>query len=280
LTKFLRQRDCAALRAPVTPIDDPADPRVAPYVAVRERDLVGRRGEFIAEGEVVLRVLLGADARCRASSLLVAENRLARLAPMLEARGDAPTVYVASQAVMDAVVGFHIHRGMLAHGVRPDDPGAEALLAALPPRALVLALFGIANHDNIGGIFRNAAAFGVDAVLLDAACCDPLYRKAIRVSVGATLKVPFARLAENEEVLALLSRHALEPLALTPAGLEPLTSLRRADRAAILLGAEGAGLPPALLAGARTLAIPMAPGWDSLNVAAASAVVLHHLATH
>jgi tRNA G18 (ribose-2'-O)-methylase SpoU len=268
------------LHTSLTPIDDPADPRVAPYVQVRERDLVGRRGEFIAEGEVVLRVLLGAGARCRANSLLVAENRLARLTPMLEARGDALPVYVASQAVMDAVVGFHIHRGMLAHGVRPGDPGAEALLADLPPRALVLVLFGIANHDNIGGIFRNAAAFGADAVLLDAACCDPLYRKAIRVSVGATLKIPFARLTAGDDVLAVLSRQGFEPLALTPAGLEPLAVLRRADRAAILLGAEGSGLPPPLLAGARTLAIPMAPGWDSLNVAAASAVVLHHLATH
>jgi tRNA G18 (ribose-2'-O)-methylase SpoU len=154
-------------------IDDPADPRVAPYVQIRERDMVGRRGEFIAEGEVVLRVLLGADTRCRAASLLVAENRLARLAPMLAA-GEVVTVYVASQAVMDAVVGFHIHRGMLAHGVRPADPGPDALLGALAPRSIVLGLFGIANHDNIGGIFRNAAAFGAGAVLLDEACCDPL----------------------------------------------------------------------------------------------------------
>ena len=268
------------MRAAITPIDDPADPRIAPYIAVRERDLVGRRGEFIAEGEVVLRVLLGADARCRASSLLVAENRLARLTPMLEGPGDAPPVYVASQAVMDAVVGFHIHRGMLAHGVRPADPGVDALLGALPPRALVVALFGIANHDNVGGIFRNAAAFGADAVLLDPACCDPLYRKAIRVSVGATLTVPFARLAVSEDILAILSRHAFAPLAFTPAGLEPLAGLKRPHRAAILLGAEGPGLPAPLLAAARTLAIPMAPGWDSLNVAAASAIVLHHLATH
>ena len=261
-------------------IDDPADRRIAPYVQVRERDLVGRRGEFIAEGEVVLRVLLGGGARCRADSVLVAEKRLSHLIPLLKAVDAATPIYVASQAVMDAVVGFHIHRGMLAHGMRPDAHGADALLAGLPPRAIVLALFGIANHDNMGGIFRNAAAFGVDAVLLDATCCDPLYRKAIRVSVGATLKVPFARLAREEDVLGLLSRHRFEPLALAPAGAELLGGLERPDRAAILLGAEGPGLPPPLIAGARSLAIPMAPGWDSLNVAAASAVVLHHLATH
>ncbi|HXQ15002.1 MAG TPA: RNA methyltransferase [Caulobacteraceae bacterium] len=266
------------MRAAIIPIDDPADPRLAPYVQVRERDLVGRRGEFIAEGEVVLRVLLGGAARCRANSVLVAENRLSHLTQMLESLDADVPVYVASQAVMDAVVGFHIHRGMLAHGARPVDLGADSLLAGLPRRSLVLALFGIANHDNMGGIFRNAAAFGADAVLLDPTCCDPFYRKAIRVSVGATLKVPFARLAADEEVVGLLLRHRIEPLALTPVGAEPLSGLKRPDRTAILFGAEGPGLPPALIAAARTLAIPMAPGWDSLNVAAASAVVLHHLA--
>jgi tRNA G18 (ribose-2'-O)-methylase SpoU len=278
LTIFPRQPDCSALRPIVTTLSDPADPRLAPYVAVRERDLVGRRGQFIAEGEVVLRVLLGGGARCRASSLLVAENRLERIAPMLEALDESTPVYVANQAVMDAVVGFHIHRGLLAHGERPADLGADALLADLPPRSTVLALFGIANHDNMGGLFRNAAAFGAGALLLDDTCCDPLYRKAIRVSVGATLKVPFARLAAGEDVLALLSRHRFETLALTPSGREPLAGVRPPERSAILLGAEGPGLAEALLVGARTVTIPMAPGWDSLNVAAASAVVLHHLA--
>jgi tRNA G18 (ribose-2'-O)-methylase SpoU len=260
----------------IVAIDDPTDPRVAPYVQIRERDLVGRRGEFIAEGEVVLRVLLGGAARCKASSLLLARNRLERLKPMIEPLDPAIPVYVAGQAVMDAVVGFHIHRGVLAHGFRPADPGPEALLAILPADALALCLFGIANHDNMGGIIRNAAAFGVDAVLIDDACCDPLYRKAIRVSVGAALKVPFSRVVAAE-VLALLARAGFESLALTPAGAERLADVDRPHRAAILLGAEGSGLSPALLSGARTLAIPMAPGWDSLNVASASAVVLHHL---
>jgi tRNA G18 (ribose-2'-O)-methylase SpoU len=260
----------------IVAIDDPADPRVAPYVQIRERDLVGRRGEFIAEGEVVLRVLLGGRARCQASSLLLAQNRLQPLTPMIEGLDSAIPVYLASQAVMDAVVGFHIHRGMLAHGLCPADSGPEALLAGLQGAALALCLFGIANHDNMGGIFRNAAAFGVNAVLIDRACCDPLYRKAIRVSVGATLTVPFSRVAAGE-ALAVLARGGFEALALTPAGAEPLASVPRPARVAVLLGAEGPGLAPGLLAGARTLAIPMAPGWDSLNVASASAVVLHHL---
>ncbi len=264
----------------IVPIDDASDDRLAPYLKVRERDLVGRRGEFIAEGEVVVRVLLGPASRFAAASLLIAEKRLARLGPLIETLPPETPVYVAGQAVMDAVVGFHIHRGILAHGVAPADRGAEALLAGLPSRALVLALFGVSNHDNVGGIFRNAAAFGADAVLLDGACCDPLYRKAIRVSVGAALSVPFARFAPDEDPLGLLDRAGFTALALSPAGAERLAGLERADRTAVLLGAEGEGLPGAILARARTVAIPMAPGWDSLNVAAASAVVLHELTRH
>jgi tRNA G18 (ribose-2'-O)-methylase SpoU len=263
---------------PPIPITDRDDPRIASYLAVRERDLVGREGSFIAEGEVVLRALLSPGARCRAASLLIAENRLARVASLIVDLTDATPVYVAGQAVMDAVVGFHIHRGILAHGVRPADPGAAPLLANLPPRALVMALFGVSNHDNVGGLFRNAAAFGVDAVLLDAGCCDPLYRKAIRVSVGAALKVPFARLAPGEDALGLLESAGFTPLALSPSGETRVADLARPDRVAVLLGAEGPGLPAHLLARAHTVAIPMAAGWDSLNVAAASAVVLHQLA--
>ena len=140
------------------------------------------------------------------------------------------------------------------------------------------ALFGVSNHDNVGGIFRNAAAFGADAVLLDGACCDPLYRKAIRVSVGAALSLPFARLAPGEDAIALLRDHGYTPLALSPAGRTPLKSLVRPPRPAILLGAEGPGLPPGILAGADTIAIPMARDFDSLNVATTSGIVLHHLA--
>jgi tRNA G18 (ribose-2'-O)-methylase SpoU len=263
--------------ATIVSVSDAADPRLEPYLRVRERDLVGRDAGFIAEGEVVLRVLLGPRSRCRPRSLLIAENRLARLAPLIEALGGDAPVYVASQAVMDAAVGFHIHRGILAHGGRPPDPGAARLLADLPGRARVVALFAIANHDNVGGVFRNAAAFGADAVLLDPACCDPLYRKAIRVSVGAALTVPFARLQAGEDAVALLRGAGFEVLALSPGGHERLEDVAAPARAALLLGAEGPGLPPQVMDRARGVSIAMAPGWDSLNLAAASAVALHHL---
>lgn len=258
-------------------IDDPADPRIAAYRDVREGDLVGRRGGFIAEGEVVLRVLFGPGVRHRAASVLIADKRADKLAPLFETLPAEVPVYAASQPVLDAIAGFSIHRGVLAHGLRAPDPGPEALLAGLPARAVVLALFGIANHDNMGGLFRNAAAFGVDAVLLDQTSCDPLYRKAIRVSVGAALKLPFARLEPAADPLALFQAAGFEALALSPGGAEPVAGVARPARAAVLMGAEGPGLPADILDRARTLAIPMAEGWDSLNVAAASAIVLHAL---
>jgi tRNA G18 (ribose-2'-O)-methylase SpoU len=257
------------------PIDDPADPRVEPFLNVRERDLVGRQGRFVAEGEVVLAVAAG---RGLLEALLVDRKRVEGLRPILDRLGPGTPVYTASQAVLDGVAGFHIHRGILAVGRRPAEPSAAALLAGLPQRSTVLALFGIGNHDNMGGLFRNAAAFGAGAVLLAGDCCDPLYRKAIRVSVGATLTVPFARFAPGEDPVAALAAAGFEALALSPAGRERLSAVTPPARAAVLLGAEGPGLPPEVLARARTLRIPMSPGWDSLNVAAAGAIALHHLA--
>lgn len=261
----------------IVPVDDPADPRLAAFLQVRERDLVGREGRFIAEGEVVLRVLL-ARARHRAEALLIADKRIEGLSELLALLDGETPVYSAPQAVMDAVAGFHIHRGILAVGRRAPEPAAGDLLAGLGERALVLGLFGIANHDNMGGLLRNAAAFGVDAVILDSTCCDPLYRKAIRVSVGAALVTPFARLEPGEDALALLHGFGFEAIALSPSAATPLGRLVRPPRAALLLGAEGPGLPKALLDRASAVAIPMAAGLDSLNVATASGIALHHLA--
>jgi tRNA G18 (ribose-2'-O)-methylase SpoU len=260
----------------IIPIDDPDDPRIAGYRQVRERDLVGRGGLFVAEGEVVLRLLI-ASSRFAPVSVLMAPKRLEKLAPMLaDLPLDVP-VYAASQTVLDAIAGFHLHRGILALGRRGALPSADALLAGLPARALVVALFGVSNHDNVGGVFRNAAAFGADAVILDAGCCDPLYRKAIRVSVGAALVTPFARLGAGEDAAALFERRGFTMLALSPAGENTLAEVRRPDRVAVLLGAEGPGLPVDLLARTQTVRIPMAEGFDSLNVATTSGVALHHL---
>lgn len=244
---------------------------------MRERDLVGRQGLFVAEGEVVVRVLARSPT-CEPVSLLLAEKRIVSLTDVIDALPPTTAVYSAPQAVMDAIVGFPIHRGILALGRRRETLSAGDLLGRLGEDALVLALCGIGNHDNMGGLFRNAAAFGIDAVLVDSDCCDPLYRKAIRVSVGAALLTPFARLGAEDDLLALLGRHAITPVALSPAGDVRLSDLEREPRMAAILGSEGRGLAPGLLARARTVRIPMAAGFDSLNVAVTAGVVLHQLA--
>ena len=258
-------------------VDDPSDPRIGAYRDIRERDLVGREGLFVAEGEVVIRILISRSIHPPVS-LLVAEKRVAGLAETLGPLPPDVPLYSASQSVMDAIAGFPVHRGILALGRRAPQRQAAALLAGLPAKTLVVVLFAIANHDNMGGIFRNAAAFGADAVILDSDCCDPLYRKAIRVSVGVALTVPFARLARGEDAVALLRSHGFATLALTPRGATPLHALQPRDRVAVLLGAEGPGLPDSILRQAETVAIPMAGEMDSLNVATASGIVLHHLA--
>lgn len=261
----------------LVPIDAPDDLRIADYRDVKERDLVGRQGRFIAEGAVVLRLLL-ASSRHRPLSLLIAAHRVETLSDLLAEVPDNVPVYTAAQPVLDAIAGFPLHRGILALGERIDPPGPDELLAGLPERALVLVLCGIGNHDNMGGILRNAAGFAADAVLIDSGCCDPLYRKAIRVSVGAALTVPWSRMPAGTDPVVLLERHGFQALSLSPSGATVLASLRRRPRAAMLLGSEGPGLPAAVLARTNAVAIPMAPGFDSLNVATTSGIVLHHLA--
>ena len=256
-------------------IIDPQDPRIAGYRHIRERDLVGRDGLFVAEGEVVLRHLLHSPL-VEPVSLLIAESRLSGLADSLSAVPKGVPIYAAGQAVIDAIAGFHLHRGILALGCRSATPSAEVLMAGLPERTLVVALFGIGNHDNMGGLFRNAAAFGADAVLLADDCCDPLYRKAIRVSVGASLIMPFARFGAGDP-LGLLQDHGLEALALSPAGELQLADVRLSGRVAALFGSEGPGLAGPILEKCQTVRISMQAGFDSLNVATASGIVLHHL---
>jgi tRNA G18 (ribose-2'-O)-methylase SpoU len=259
-------------------ISDPDDPRIAGYRDVRERDIVGREGKFVAEGEVVLNALLGGRSRHGVESLLIAEKRLATLAPLLAKVPEGVPVYGAAQAVMDAIVGFPIHRGILALGRQAAGPDLETVLGGLGDRATVVVVSEIANHDNLGGIFRNAAAFGVDAVVLDAGCCDPLYRKAIRVSVGAALVVPTVKGGTMREILPVLAAHGFEMLGLSPRGETALHDYARPPRVAALFGAEGPGLPEAVLARTRSVQIPMAAGFDSLNVATTTGIVLHHLA--
>jgi tRNA G18 (ribose-2'-O)-methylase SpoU len=260
-------------RTRVLKIEDVGDPRLAPYRDIRERDLVGRSQRFIAEGKVVLNVLL-TSARFEAESILVVENRLAGLDEQLRLCPPELPVFCVSQEVMDTISGFHVHRGILAIGRRKAAPSPAELLRTLPERALVAVLCGISNHDNVGSIFRNAAAFEADCVLMDETCCDPLYRKAIRVSVGASLKVPYARQGSIDEIIAALNHERFEILALSPSGIRTIYETRPAPRLALLFGTEGEGLPKPLLERLTTARIPMSTDFDSLNVATASGIAL------
>ncbi len=271
MTPVLQNPDWMERR--VTRIIDAGDERLAPYRNVRERDLVGREGRFIAEGKVVLNVLLSNPALA-VESLLILENRLAGLADQLKSCRDDIPVYCVSRQTMDAIAGFPMHRGILAVGRRNAPPSVATLIDALPKEALTIVLCGISNHDNMGSIFRNAAAFEASCILMDEASCDPLYRKSIRVSVGAALKVPFARSGSIEEIVDKLQSCGFKLFALSPSGTTSIYDAEPAPRTALLLGTEGEGLPRALMQKLQTVNIPMSKSFDSLNVATASGIAL------
>ncbi len=262
-------------------IEDADDPRIAEFQAVRDRDLTGRGGRFIAEGTVVLRMLAQAHRAKSgfvAEKLLLLENRVSGLEDILGRFPDDVPVYVASSAVLDRIVGFHLHRGVLAIGRRAEEPSIADLLQNLPEKALVVAAFGISNHDNIGSIFRNAAAFGADAVLLDAACCDPLYRKSLRVSVGSVLSVPYARTGTMTELLDALMSGDFAIWGLSPAGHVEIRDVPAHPKMALITGTEGDGLPAHILSAVKTARIAQMPGLDSLNAATATGIALYEIA--
>jgi tRNA G18 (ribose-2'-O)-methylase SpoU len=262
---------------PVLHVTDPGDLRLAPYLSIRERDLMnGHGGRFIVEGKVTLETLL-TRSRFGVESLFLCETRLEPLADLLaRVPADVP-VYVASQGVMDSVAGFPMHRGVLACGLKGAPRAAANVLPADGPSTTLL-LAGLSNHDNVGACFRNAAAFGAGAVLLDSESCDPLYRKAIRVSSGTALWLPFAHGGTGASLIEAAEAAGHEVWALTPrADAEPLPAIRVPPRVALLMGTEGPGLPRELIDRARPVRIPMTDGFDSVNVATAAAIALSHV---
>jgi tRNA G18 (ribose-2'-O)-methylase SpoU len=257
---------------PYVTVTDPADPRLADYGGLRDpaaRVAYERAaGVFVVEGLFAIERLLASPYRIR--SLLVTPAMRDRL-PL---DGVAAEVYVAERDVLAAVAGFDLHRGALAVATRPPPADPAALLAAA---RTVLFLERLNDHENAGVLFRVARALGADAVLLDPETCDPLYRRAVRVSLGHVLHVPFARVGSVAEGLDLLRRNGFTTYALTPAAdAEDVSAAEPAERVALLLGAEGPGLRPTTLAAAdRRVRIPMRPDVDSLNVATAAAIALH-----
>ncbi len=261
-------------------VADRSDPRVADYLALSDPEARRRleRRILVAEGAVVIEQLVRSPYPVR--SVLVTERGL-RAVEALLAGVDAP-VYVATQAVMEAIAGFHFHRGALASADRLPLPD-PAEVAADASRLLVVE--GVNDHENLGALFRNAAAFGVDGVLLDPTVADPLYRRSVRVSSGHVLRIPFARMPDwPVDSIRSLQAVGYEVVALTPSpsadDIRALSPIRATDRRwALVVGAEGDGLSPAALTAAdRRVRVPMSPGVDSLNVATAAAIALHHLA--
>jgi len=233
----------------------------------------------MVEGRGPVRCLIE-GSRFRPHSLFVTPPVLAALSGVVESLGPEVPVYVASQGTLDGVVGFHLHRGCLAAGVRTPAPPLAELIRPGASSSLLVVLEGLTNHDNLGGIFRNAMAFGADAVLVCPRSCDPLYRRAIRVSLGASLRVPFARCEGWPGSLQTLRRAGYRIVALHPGAdsVEPDEPARvLGPRVALVLGTEGEGLSAAALDAADLqLRIPMSPGVDSINVASASAIAMAH----
>ena len=268
----------------ITSIDDP---RVEVFRNVRDADLRGRDGLFMAESELVLRRLIRTPQRLH--SMLLSREKFARMSDAIATLPASVPVCVADLELIHEIAAFHIHRGCLAAGRRlpPGQLSLDAALASLRGRmkCCVLLAEGVTNVDNMGGLFRNAAAFGVDAIVLDPACCDPLYRKAIRVSMGHALSISYA---VSADWLADLQRLKCEwGMTLVAAEIAPhampLWQMPAADRIGLVFGSEGHGLSAATLAVCDSVcAIPVsdaaAGAEPSLNVAVASAVFLYEWA--
>ncbi|GAA4381388.1 RNA methyltransferase [Actinomadura verrucosospora] len=290
--------------ASLIPVSDPADPRLADYVRLRDvnlrKSLEAEHGLFVAEGEKVIRRAVGAGYPVR--SLLMARRWAEPLADLLDGV-DAPA-YLVDDATMESLTGFQVHRGALASLERLPLPSVDAVLAparraavpeevvdradvpaphARPPRR-VLVLEDLVDHANVGSIFRCAAALGIDAVVLSPRCADPLYRRAVKVSMGAVFAIPYARMANWHDDLGRLRAAGFTLLALTPdQTATPIEKASMGDRVALLLGSEGDGLSSHWLDEAdEPVCIPMSgdamsAGVDSLNVTAAAAIACHTL---
>ena len=254
-------------------VDDPQDARLADYRALRDPERRMREGAdggfLIVEGASSIRTLLRSGRAIR--SLLLTAPEHDRLGSALN--GVAAPIYVTSRPVLHALTGFDVHRGALASAQRWPLPEPTTVLAGATRIVLCEA---ITDNTNLGTVFRSAAAFSYDAVLLDGPTVDPLARRSVRVSAGHTLTVPFTRLATIGEAIAWARAAAFTIVALTPApDASDLATLAPGGRLALLLGTEGAGLSDAALEAADVRArIPLAPGVDSLNVAAAVSIAM------
>jgi tRNA G18 (ribose-2'-O)-methylase SpoU len=288
---------------PFFPISGPDDPRVAEYRDMSDGERVRARGLFVAEGRLIVERLIEErriedgliedrledrliDARrYRVRSILVSGAAARQMDRALSAVAADVPIFVCGVGDFLGITAHDIHRGCLALVERPAPLTLDAVLRRA--RSLVV-LEAVANADNVGGVFRNAAAFEAGAVLLSPTCCDPLYRKAIRTSMGATLRVPFVRLDDWPAALSHLRARGFAIVALTPREasgpseeLDAFAAKRRPSPIALLVGTEGAGLTPAAEAAADyRVRIPMRREVDSLNLSVATGIALYGLRRH
>jgi tRNA G18 (ribose-2'-O)-methylase SpoU len=261
-------------------IESASDPRLIAYHGLRDAELLRARHLFAAEGRMVVRRVIE-DSRYRVESILVNQAALNDLEQTVARLSVDVPVLVCAADVLTRVAGYNVHRGCLALVHRPPAKAVDDIVAAA--NTLVV-LEAVTNADNVGGVFRNAAAFGAGAVVLSPTCCDPLYRKAIRTSMGAALRVPFARAADGDwpGVLVRLRRAGFTIGALTPRApseaLETCAARPRPSKIALVVGTEGPGLTPAVESAAdHRVRIPISGEVDSLNVAVATGIVLYRL---
>lgn len=258
-------------------IDDPTDPRLDDYRSLRDtslrKSLESAHGLFIAEGEKVVRRSVGAGFEAR--SFLMAERWLAGLEDELARAGDVPC-YVVSEADAETITGFHVHRGALASLRRQPLPTVADVLRHA---SRVIVLEDVVDHANVGAILRSAAALGADAALLSPRCADPLYRRAIKVSMGAVFSLPWTRVEAWRDAMEMLGERGFTTVALSlDDEAVDISTVPASTRTALVVGSEGPGLSERWQQSARVRArIPMAAGIDSLNVAAAAAVAAYAL---
>ena len=249
------------------------DMRVSAYRHIADPDQLRDLGLFVAEGRLVVRRLIDLQ-HWEIDSILVTQPAADALVDILP-KTNAP-VYIGSQDLMNGLAGFNIHRGCLALVRRPDTPTLDRIAAG--PLSRVLVLEGVNNPDNIGGLFRSAAAFGIELVVLGPDSGDPLYRKAIRTSMGATLSMPFVQAPQWPGAIRDLRLDGFTVVALTPAmQAAPLEEIFPHAKLALLVGSEGSGLTePAMRAATLRIRIPTTPDVDSLNVTTAASIAMYH----
>jgi len=263
---------------PLLHVESMNDPRVACYRNLKDRELAREGGLFIAEGEHVVKRLL--ESELAVASVLVASSKLSRITSLLR---ESTNVYVAAESVVNDVLGFKFHSGMMACGVRPAGLSITSLIQSWTQDATrqrtLLICPQVINHDNLGSLIRIGAAFGVDAMVLGPTSCDPFWRRSVRVSMGTVFYLPIVRSDDlTRDMNMMRSQAGVELIAtVIDDDAQPLHRSSRAARVGVVVGNESQGLLPSELAWCdRRVTIPMKLGTDSLNIAVATGVALYH----